>query len=47
MANENSQATIAMPTELTLSKAYPNPIEESNSLKYIEDKPVIIQIDKV
>lgn len=32
VANENSQATIAMPTELTLSKAYPNPFNPSTTL---------------
>jgi hypothetical protein len=31
VANENSQATIAMPTELTLSKAYPNPFNPSTT----------------
>jgi len=31
VANENSQATIVMPTELTLSKAYPNPFNPSTT----------------
>ena len=31
-ANENSQVTVMMPTELTLSKAYPNPFNPSTSM---------------
>ena len=32
VANENSQVTVMMPTELTLSKAYPNPFNPSTSM---------------
>jgi len=32
VANENSQVTVGMPTELTLSKAYPNPFNPSTSM---------------
>ena len=31
-ANENSQVTVMMPTELTLSKAFPNPFNPSTSM---------------
>jgi hypothetical protein len=32
VANEDSQVTVGMPTELTLSKAYPNPFNPSTSM---------------
>ena len=32
VANENSQVTVMMPSELTLSKAYPNPFNPSTSM---------------
>ena len=32
VANENSEVTVGMPTELTLSEAYPNPFNPSTSV---------------
>ena len=34
---EKGEYNVNPPTTKDISKAYPNPIEESNSLKYIED----------